>query len=79
MKQVYKDEIIKKSNNESEKFTIQCPVCKMGHILNVVKKGHSVKFACSDLNNTDKVGCKSIITISVAEEGYNDKNKPNGK
>lgn len=73
MKQVYKDEIIKKSNTESEKFTIQCPFCKKGHILNVLKKGHSVKFVCSDIDNTDNVGCKSIITVSISEEVYKDK------
>ena len=53
-------------------FTMECPVCKMKHKLPMIDIGFATQFACSDDINTEGVGCKSVITINVAEIGYNE-------
>ena len=60
-------------DSEKDKiFIMECPVCKMKHELPMIERGFATQFACSDDRNTEGVGCKSVITIKVAEIGYNE-------
>lgn len=59
--------------NNNNNFVIECPICKMKHQFPLMERGRYLQFACSDYSNTDGIGCKSVITIRVAEKGYNDK------
>ena len=57
---------------KTEKFIMECPVCKMKHELQMIERGFATQFACSDDSNTEGVGCKSVITVNVAVKGYNE-------
>jgi hypothetical protein len=60
-------------NNKDETFIMECPVCKKKHELSMMKRGWNTAFACMDGLGTQGSGCESVITIKVAEKGYNEK------